>query len=270
MKTQIKILQFFSYVFPYWAAKKAAQLFLTPVKHKRPESEMAWYQSAQKQTVLDGVALYQWGDLSSDKKVLLVHGWEGRGTQMAAFMPALVDAGYCVYALDGQAHGDSLGQQLNAGLYARTLVQVANVIGPLESVIAHSFGAGCSVVACHMGMKVKKIVHIGGPQDYFDVINDFLNVVKISGFSRKLFIEILKRKAKIDINLIHIKKTGLSLKQNVLIVHDTLDKEVKYQHALALHEAWRGSQLLTTEGLGHRRILKDPDVVARVASFVMS
>jgi hypothetical protein len=32
--------------------------------------------------------------------------------------------------------------------------------------------------------------------------------------------------------------------------------------------AWRGAALLMTDGLGHRRILRDPDVVAATVAFL--
>ena len=32
--------------------------------------------------------------------------------------------------------------------------------------------------------------------------------------------------------------------------------------------AWRGAEMLMTDGLGHRRILRDPDVVAAAVAFV--
>jgi hypothetical protein len=36
----------------------------------------------------------------------------------------------------------------------------------------------------------------------------------------------------------------------------------------AIAAAWPGAELVTTEGLGHRRILRDPAVVARVTDFL--
>jgi pimeloyl-ACP methyl ester carboxylesterase len=53
-----------------------------------------------------------------------------------------------------------------------------------------------------------------------------------------------------------------------LVVHDRGDAEVPWQHGAALAHAWRGSEMLMTEGLGHRRVLRDPDVVAAAVAFV--
>ena len=59
-----------------------------------------------------------------------------------------------------------------------------------------------------------------------------------------------------------------SLAAPLLVIHDRDDGEVPWQHGLAITRAWRGAGLLTTDGLGHRRILRDPDVVAAAVAFV--
>ncbi|PYN53231.1 MAG: TetR family transcriptional regulator, partial [Candidatus Rokuibacteriota bacterium] len=59
-----------------------------------------------------------------------------------------------------------------------------------------------------------------------------------------------------------------SLDAPLLVIHDRGDGEVPWQHGLAITHAWRGAGLLMTDGLGHRRILRDPDVVAAAVAFV--
>jgi pimeloyl-ACP methyl ester carboxylesterase len=53
----------------------------------------------------------------------------------------------------------------------------------------------------------------------------------------------------------------------VLVVHDTDDREVPYDDGRRLAEVF-GASLLTTNGLGHRRILFAPDVVTAVVEFI--
>ena len=54
-----------------------------------------------------------------------------------------------------------------------------------------------------------------------------------------------------------------------LIVHDRSDREVPFMSAQALHRAWPGSELVATEGLGHRKLLSDPAVVERAVRFAV-
>ena len=50
-----------------------------------------------------------------------------------------------------------------------------------------------------------------------------------------------------------------------LIVHDP---DAPWSGAAAFAQAWPGSRLLTTSGLGHRRLLKAPTVLNQVAEFL--
>ncbi|HWT19766.1 MAG TPA: alpha/beta hydrolase, partial [Variovorax sp.] len=61
---------------------------------------------------------------------------------------------------------------------------------------------------------------------------------------------------------------GARIAQPTLIVHDREDRVNRFADAEAYRDAIRGAQLVATQGLGHRRILKEEDVVRRVVRFV--
>jgi pimeloyl-ACP methyl ester carboxylesterase len=52
-----------------------------------------------------------------------------------------------------------------------------------------------------------------------------------------------------------------------LVLHDRDDTEIPYSDGVATAAAWRGADLVTTEGLGHFGILRDPAVIERVLRF---
>jgi pimeloyl-ACP methyl ester carboxylesterase len=54
----------------------------------------------------------------------------------------------------------------------------------------------------------------------------------------------------------------------LLVVHDEDDVDVPWQDGKTYVEAWPESTLLTTTGLGHRRILREPEVMKAVAAFI--
>src|SRR3989304_6214218 len=66
----------------------AAKLFTSPIKHKIPKRELEMYSK-------------------SSKKILLVHGWSGRGTQLFKIADELVKTGYSTISFDAPAHGKS-------------------------------------------------------------------------------------------------------------------------------------------------------------------
>ena len=51
-------------------------------------------------------------------------------------------------------------------------------------------------------------------------------------------------------------------------MHDVGDKDVRLVAAEEIKNAWPEVELLKTSGLGHRRVLKDPQVIDEVVRFV--
>jgi hypothetical protein len=51
-------------------------------------------------------------------------------------------------------------------------------------------------------------------------------------------------------------------------VHDREDKQIPYAMGRAIAAAWPGAELCSTRGLGHQRILRDPDVIGTVMQFL--
>ena len=159
-KLWFKSLRYSSLLAPKQAAHWAEDLFLTPQRVPRPESEKLWYETARKKTMSGGIAAYEWGP-EGGPVVALIHGWSGRGTQMASFAKPLADKGYRVIAFDGPAHGASEGHMTNVGEFSLFLIRMQKEIGQtFKAVIAHSFGSGCTVLAKSRGLDVEKLVLI--------------------------------------------------------------------------------------------------------------
>ena len=55
---------------------------------------------------------------------------------------------------------------------------------------------------------------------------------------------------------------------DTLIVHCEDDKEAQKEIAITLHSDMRNSVLYMTQGLGHRRILRDQKVAEKVMNFL--
>jgi pimeloyl-ACP methyl ester carboxylesterase len=54
----------------------------------------------------------------------------------------------------------------------------------------------------------------------------------------------------------------------LLVIHDLHDGVVPWGHGDRIRAAWNHAELITTEGLGHRRVRKDDDVIRRAVSFL--
>ncbi len=67
---------------------------------------------------------------------------------------------------------------------------------------------------------------------------------------------------------LHALKLAGSMPQPLLVVHDEQDRAVPFACGASLAEAWPGAQLRATRGLGHSRILRDPQVISAVTDFI--
>ena len=94
IKLTAKLLQTIS---PHLATLFAAKLFTTPIKHKIPKREIPMdKQSKQNKLWIPAIhkeiVVYHYGN--SNKKILLIHGWSGRGTQLFKIAETLLQLGY--------------------------------------------------------------------------------------------------------------------------------------------------------------------------------
>ena len=54
----------------------------------------------------------------------------------------------------------------------------------------------------------------------------------------------------------------------VLIIHDKNDDEIPVECAYEIHKNLKGSELLITEKLGHRKILGDKVVIEKIINYL--
>ena len=142
----------------------------------RPDRERELIARGTRVPLPGGLHATSWG---AGPTVLLVHGWEGRGAQLGAFVDPLVAAGFRAVALDGPAHGDSPGRTTTGPEFARAMVATRDAVGPLAAVVGHSFGGFTSLLAVSRGLPTARIVTIGTPASVPEVLRDFLRLVRL-------------------------------------------------------------------------------------------
>jgi pimeloyl-ACP methyl ester carboxylesterase len=214
-----------------------------------------------------------WGD---GRAVYLVHGWGGWGGQLVPFVQPLVEAGYRVIAYDGLSHGESDPGTL--GPRRSTLVELADVLaavvdahGPPAAVIAHSLGGAATALAIRRGLKTDRVVLLAPAADPTPYL---ATLVRRLGFGRRVLVRArgrIERRAGLAFADLHVPRMAAAIDTPpLLVVHDLDDKEVQWSDGSAIAAAWPESILVSTTGLGHRRLLRDPVVLAEVVSFVGS
>jgi hypothetical protein len=258
-------------------ARVAERLFTTPSRHRRPDRErdvlatghrfdidMA-LRSPHWKGARRRIAAWKWG---SGPAVILVHGWEGRGAQLGALIEPLVDAGMSVVAFDAPAHGDSTGRRLYLTDHAEALAAVIAHVGGAHAVITHSFGAASLLVAHrHAGVDVARNIAIAPNAIIDDAIFRFTQVLGLGTFERTALEDRLAERTGYHPASLHVETLAGDRDAALLVVHDTDDKEVPPFHGRRLADAWPAARHITTRGLGHRRILRDPSVIADIVAF---
>ena len=201
--------------------------------------------------------------------VLLVHGWGDRASRLGAFVAPLVAQGYRVVGIDLPAHGDSPGRRTNAYEAEAALQAVASQVGPIHAVVAHSMGGAETLLALREGLEVDRVALLAPPLRLRHAMEPFATMFALPGSSMAgLTARIERQFGKQVWDDLSSDRIARMLELPALIVHDTQDTQVSYADAQQLHRAWPGSRFVTTEGLGHARILRDEDVIREVCAFV--
>ncbi|MFN7120380.1 MAG: alpha/beta hydrolase, partial [Saprospiraceae bacterium] len=191
-------------LFPQQAAKIAFQLFSTPrirAKHKTSDPIL---ESARLFEFLYGKQIlkgYEWG--RGERTILLIHGWESRGTALRTFVPALVAQGFRVVAIDGPAHGNSDGKSTNLIHFAGAVRAAIRQVGNVHGIIAHSFGGAATVYGlAHLepSIELPKLVLIATPDSMNKVLEDTTQTLRLPKSVKQAFFKMVKQRLKKEIS----------------------------------------------------------------------
>ncbi len=218
------------------------------------------------------VRVYRWG--ASGPVVLLAHGWGGHAGQWHAVVEGLLAAGMRVVAFDALSHGASDAGARGAAQtsvleMSRSLLAAAWHAGPVHAVVAHSLGGAATALALREGLPARAAVLVGSPADMHAAC---ASLAWQMGFTPGVLARMQRRSERwlgLPWSAFNVPDVGRTRPvPPTLVIHDRDDKEVRWEDGAAIAGAWPGAQLVTTSGLGHRRILQDPAVIRRIADFI--
>lgn len=203
--------------------------------------------------------------LGEGPAILLVHGWEDDNALWGPLIDQFTRIGRAVVAFDLPGHGFTEAEDASPRGVARAVRAVAKQLGPIDAVVGHSFGCVASIVAMATGFSTERAVLIASPvprtrprgvhdRDYDappQVIERAMEMRNEGEAERHEQLE----------------ETIRGLKAKALIVHSIDDEQCPMQNAERLAELWPGSELLLVDGLGHRFVAQDAQVLERVVDF---
>jgi pimeloyl-ACP methyl ester carboxylesterase len=284
---QLKIAHFgfqtIGRLFPKFMARQAYNLFATPqwrAKHQRPDDLILAAKVID--FPFDGhiVKLYEWGNDDSEKIILLAHGWESRGTALRMYVKPLLEKGFKIVAFDALGHGDSGGKQNNLLTNARTISAIYNHYDHIYGAIGHSFGCSSLVYAQQYvdnNIRLERLVFIAVPNRTRKIMDGFLAYMHTPKIVQNAFFDYVQTLTKqhIDLSDTALAYTSPNNRDastvkvgKLLLFHDQKDEVTNISAAERVVEHWDNARLIVTNGYGHFRIAKNPDVIRKIVAFI--
>jgi pimeloyl-ACP methyl ester carboxylesterase len=207
--------------------------------------------------------------------VYVVHGWAGDSRQMAPLVGPLVAAGHRVIVWDGPSHGRSDPGPTGPGRshaveFAEALAAVADAYGPARAVVAHSMGAMATMVALRRGrLASERLVFVAPMHELRSYLDQFAAGLSLGRRARRRLDASLE--ARVGMLVEDFELLGMAEQTAtppLLVVHDRNDRRLAWAASVELVQRWPQARLVSTEGLGHSRLLGDHVVHEEIVRFV--
>lgn len=267
-----KLIGFYLNILVWFSPKKAAYkafLVFTKVRKGRVlPNQKAFFDQAKLEVLsLDKneIQVYNWS--GNKETVVLVHGWESNTWRWHKLIETLQQADYNIIAFDAPAHGYSSGDMLHVPLYAETVQQVLNKYKP-TTVIGHSMG-GMTVLyneSLHPNKTIEKIVTIGSPSEFHEILTHYKNLLGFNDKVLKALKDLVYNKFQFTVEEFSSSKFVKTNQKKGLLFHDRFDMIAPYHASVDVHKHWKGSEFVSTEGLGHS--MHQDGVNEKIVSFL--
>jgi pimeloyl-ACP methyl ester carboxylesterase len=253
------------------SAEKAFQLFCTPQYRNKRKLPPAFESAEKLDFVFEGNKIrgYRWNH-SSDKKLLILHGYESSVINFDRYVKPLTKAGYEVLAFDAPAHGRSGGKQINAVTYKDFVLHINKEYGPITNFITHSFG-GLALSLAMEDIKQNedfKIVFIAPVTETITAIDSFFKFLRLDKVVRKKFDHIILKTGGHTPEWFSIRRIAKNLKAKVLWLQDKDDLMTPLSDVEPIiKENYSNFTFIISEGLGHRKIYRDNNSFKAIIRF---
>ncbi|GAA4917877.1 serine aminopeptidase S33 family [Stackebrandtia albiflava] len=254
------------YLAPDRAARVLTRLWFQPPGHRTAPAP-AGAREFHLDTAAGRVWGYDWGD---GPLVHLLHGWGGCSGDMRYLAASLVAAGRRVVVIDAPGHGHSEDSPYGPGQvsplhFADALTATVEKFGT-GAVAAHSLGC--------LGAALSLRHHVSA--DRLVLVSPFIGGGEFIGmFARRLgagrrgsarFVAAAEARSGHPVAYFDVRTPPDPTP--TLIVHDRDDRATPFAHGEAIAAAWPNTRLHATSGLGHLRIMRNPEVVGEVVGFL--
>ncbi|MFD0861637.1 alpha/beta hydrolase [Sungkyunkwania multivorans] len=265
--------KFLRFISPTLATNFAARLFRSPIKFKIPDRELIMDANSEQQVlhvpeIRKEIRVYTYGN--GKKRILLAHGWSGRGTQLVKIADHFIKLGYTTVSFDAPAHGKTGDKTTDMNEFIKSIMFLEEQHGPFEAAIGHSLGGMSLLNAVKRGLHIKKLVTIGSGDIVSHIMYDFVQKL---GLKKDIGDRMIAKFERTFNECMDDYSASLAAKDvhiPVLVAHANDDLDVPVSAAHHIRQSLSNGHLLITDGLGHKRILGDKEVIEKIANFIES
>ncbi len=259
-------LQLYSRVAPQKAGQLVNRMAFRPSRLPMPLRYEYLLDKADSYTQLQhgahSIPVYSWG---KGPVVLGVHGWAGAGIQFGGWVNPLVEAGYRVVLFDAPAHGRAQGSSTDLFEMAEVTAKVADSVGQVHGILAHSMGCIATARAIKDGLNSQHLVMLAPPLSLKAVMGNLGQQLGLSQDVLDVHLRLMEERFGQSVwDKLDLEALSRSLTQRGVIVLDDDDTSVAPNESERISSNWQAAQVLRTRGLGHYRLLWSPLVIETV------
>jgi pimeloyl-ACP methyl ester carboxylesterase len=206
----------------------------------------------------DEVAAWRLGE---GPAVLLVHGWEDDSSLWTPLIGVLHAMGRAVVAFDLPGHGQSSGEGCSQERVAAAILTVCAGLGPIEAVCTHSFGGAGLATALAQGLAVERVALVAPP---IEQSGQFRRQALKHGVPQ----ELVEAAIRLRSDWFDLSALAPSLRVPALFVHSQDDPQCPHDEARRCAGLWPGARFHSVDGLGHRLVAQDDEVLPVLAAWL--
>ena len=220
----------------------------------------------------DPIHVYEWGE--GPRTALILHGWGSHAARFTTMVRALTDRGWRVLAPDAPGHGESHGSTSSLPQFIGAMDARDGAARPRAGADRPFHGIAGD---CHapVGCATARARLDRSPWCWSARLRAFP-----SWWNRSSSCSASARPRAATCLALFAQRfggrpedfmalgDGARIDLPVLLVHDEADDVVPCEHSRQLLSRLPGARLLTTHGLGHSGMLRDPPTIAAIADFL--
>ncbi|RIJ28105.1 alpha/beta fold hydrolase [Henriciella mobilis] len=201
---------------------------------------------------------------------LFIHGWDDSHRVWRQFAMRFLQTGRPILLMDLPGHGAASKAEHCSWPYAGAAVrEVIEAEGPVETIIAHSFGCKAAARAVETGAEVDTLILIAPPLDNRE--RGWASRQRKQGVDDAIIEKaqaLYKTQTGVEMEGQDFRGALARFRGRILLVGSEADEGCPLQDIRALAESLPNADLVEDYELGHRELALDPGILSSITHFL--